>query len=224
MAALHSAGALATHALCVSEAPTTVLLLAIAYVCGSIPTGVLLSRRRGVDPRDIGSGNIGATNVARAAGVTTGVLTLVGDVLKGLVPVVLALRSGCAAPTEALTGLAAFFGHLYSCFLGFQGGKGVATALGVSLGLSPLATAIVVPVFVVTAALSRYVSLASLVGALTLPPVVIVLGYPPATVVASFVMAAMITIRHRDNIRRLRHGTESRIGGLDVSRADSGVA
>src|SRR5437870_2915467 len=102
-------------------------LIVVAYLCGSIPTGVLLSRRRGVDPRDIGSGNIGATNVARAAGPTAGVLTLVGDTLKALLPVLVAQRFGLGAGALALVGLAAFLGHLYSCFLGFDGGKGVAS-------------------------------------------------------------------------------------------------
>src|SRR5947199_8360762 len=98
---------------------TTVAVVVFAYLCGSIPTGVLLSRRRGVDPRDIGSGNIGATNVARAAGATAGLLTLLGDALKGLVPVLVAKSLGLASTAVAVVGLAASLGHLYSCFLGF---------------------------------------------------------------------------------------------------------
>ena len=109
-------------------------LVALAYLCGSIPTGVLLSRRRGVDPRDIGSGNIGATNVARAAGTTAGLLTLVGDTLKALLPVLVAKSLGLPSAAVALVGVAAFLGHLYSCFLGFDGGKGVATMGGRTAG------------------------------------------------------------------------------------------
>lgn len=139
-------------------------------------------------------------------------------------PVVLALYSSRSEPIAALVGLAAFFGHLYSCFLRFEGGKGVATALGVFLGLAPLATAIIVPLFAATAALTRYVSLASLLAALAMPLLVIALGYPPATAAAAVVIAAMITMRHRDNIRRLRFGTEARIGRRSASHVDSGIA
>src|SRR6185436_1482643 len=96
---------------------TPAALIVLAYVCGSVPTGVWLARRRGVDPRDIGSGNIGATNVARAAGKTAGFFTLVGDSLKGLLPVVLATSLGVSETGRALVGLAAFAGHLYPCFL-----------------------------------------------------------------------------------------------------------
>jgi glycerol-3-phosphate acyltransferase PlsY len=200
------------------------LLLAGAYVCGSIPTGVWLSKRHGVDPRDVGSGNIGATNVARAAGLTAGFLTLAGDALKGWLPVVVAARAGYAEPIVALTALAAFAGHLYSCFLGLQGGKGVATALGVLLGMAPIAMAIVVPLFVVTLALSRYVSLASLLAAAVTPPLLIALGHGRSTIAASVMIGVLIVFRHRDNIRRIRHGTEARIGFGRPSRIDSGVA
>ena len=183
-----------------------------------------MSRRRGVDPRDVGSGNIGATNVARAAGVTTGLLTLIGDAVKGLVPVLIALRSGSSEQTAALVGLAAFFGHIFSCFLRFAGGKGVATALGVSFGLAPIAATIVLPLFAVVAALSGYVSVASLAAAFAMPPLAILLGYSRATVGATMVMAGTIAVRHRDNIRRLRFGTEARIRRPESDHFDSGIA
>jgi glycerol-3-phosphate acyltransferase PlsY len=200
------------------------LLLLSAYLFGSIPTGVWLSRRRGVDPRDIGSGNIGATNVARAAGVATGLMTLAGDALKGLLPVVIAMRAGYGEPIVALAGFAAFIGHLYSCFLRLQGGKGVATAFGILLGLAPLTMAIVVPLFTLVAALSRYVSVASLLAAGLTPLVLIALRYPPATTAVGLAAGLLIIVRHRDNIRRLRFGTEARMGTARASRADSGVA
>ena len=199
------------------------LILALAYLCGSIPTGVLLSARHGVDPRDIGSGNIGATNVARTAGTRVGILTLIGDALKGLLPVLLAARLGFDEVTVALTGLAAFGGHLFSCFLRFRGGKGVATALGVLLGLAPFAMAIVVPTFVVIVAATRYVSLASMAMAVLTAPLLVVLGYPYSTIAAAMVMGLFIVVRHRDNIRRIRFGTESRIGSRRT-RADDGLA
>jgi glycerol-3-phosphate acyltransferase PlsY len=199
-------------------------LFAFAYLCGSIPTGVWLSRRRGLDPRDLGSGNIGATNVARTAGTALGVLTLLGDTFKGLIPVLLANLTGQREPLVALTGLAAFGGHLYPCFLRFRGGKGVATGLGVLLGLAPLAMTITLPLFAVIAALTRYVSLASLLTAAVTPLVLIALGYGTSIVLAAVTMSLFIFLRHRDNIRRLRFGTEARIGRKRPAPSDSGVA
>jgi glycerol-3-phosphate acyltransferase PlsY len=203
---------------------TLLVLLVFAYICGSIPTGVWLARRRGVDPRDIGSGNIGATNVARAAGNTAGALTLVGDVLKGLLPVALAAHLGVGDGARALIALAAFTGHLYPCFLGFQGGKGVAVALGVLLGLAPLGMAIAVPFFLLTVGVSRYVSLGSILTAALTPILLAALGYPSATVAVALVMGVCIGFRHRDNIRRMRFGTESRIGNRPSAFPDSGYA
>jgi len=199
-------------------------VMALAYLAGSIPTGVWLARRRGVDPRDIGSGNIGARNVARAAGNTLGVLTLIGDALKGLLPVLLAAHLGLGAGGCALVGLAAFTGHLYSCFLNFSGGKGVAIALGVLLGLAPLGMAVAVPVFLLTVAVSRYVSLGSILTAAVTPLVLALLGYPPTTTLVALVMGVGIAIRHRDNIRRMRFGTEARLGGRTSTFPDSGYA
>ena len=202
----------------------TLALVALAYLCGSIPTGVLLSRRRGVDPRDIGSGNIGATNVTRAAGATAGLLTLAGDVAKGLVPVLVARGAGLAPAQVALVGLAAFIGHLYSCFLGFDGGKGVATGLGLLLGLAPVGALLDVLVFLAAVALGRYVSVASLLAAAVTTPLLIALGYARAIVVTGAVTSAFVAVRHRDNIRRLRFGTEPRVGTARSTEVDSGVA
>jgi glycerol-3-phosphate acyltransferase PlsY len=205
---------------------TPVALVVLAYVCGSVPTGVWLARRRGVDPRDIGSGNIGATNVARAAGKTAGFFTLVGDSLKGLLPVVLAKSLGVSETGQALVGLAAFAGHLYPCFLGFQGGKGVAVTLGVLLGLAPLGMAVAVPTFLLIVALTRYVSLGSIIAAAVTPVVLLGLGYPYPTTLAALVMCLGIAVRHRDNIRRMRFGTEARVGTRARRSAfrDSGYA
>ncbi len=203
---------------------TLLALIVLGYLSGSIPSGVLLSRRRGVDPRDVGSGNIGATNVARAAGTLAGTLTLIGDLLKGLVPVLIARRIGLSHGAIALVGLSAFFGHLYSCFLGFGGGKGVATALGILLGAAPLGALILVGAFLATLALTRFVSVASLLAAALAAPLLLTLGYPAATVATALVTGALVAYRHRDNIRRLRFGTEPRVGVAKVSGFDSGVA
>jgi len=203
---------------------TLLALIAIAYLCGSIPTGVWLARRRGVDPRDIGSGNIGATNVVRAAGKTAGFLTLTGDTLKGLLPVALATHLGVGEQGRALVALAAFTGHLYPCFLSFQGGKGVAIALGVMLGIAPLSMAVAVPTFFLTVVVTRYVSLGSLLAAAVTPVAVAALGYPHPATLAALVMGIWIAFRHRDNIRRMRFGTEARVGGRPSTFPDSGYA
>jgi len=203
---------------------TLAVLIVLAYVCGSIPTGVLLARRRGVDPRDIGSGNIGATNVARAAGKTLGALTLVGDIAKGLLPVLLAHRLGVGDLGSALVGLAAFLGHLFPFSLEFQGGKGVAVSLGILLGLAPLGMMIVVPIFAVIVGVTRYVSLGSILAAALAPIVLAALAYPLPTTLFSLVTAVAIPFRHRDNIRRIRFGTESRVGSRRSAFPDSGYA
>lgn len=204
----------------------TFALLVFAYFCGSIPTGVWLARRRGVDPRDIGSGNIGATNVARAAGNAAGVLTLFGDTAKGLFPVLLATKLGFGDDARAAVALAAFAGHIFPCFLRFQGGKGVAVSLGVLLGLAPLGMAISVPIFLLTVAISRYVSLGSILSAAATPLVLLGFSYPAPTIFAATIMGIAIAYRHRDNMRRIRFGTEARVGGRSAypSFPDSGYA
>lgn len=186
--------------------------LVLAYLMGSVPVGVLLARAKGADPRTVGSGNIGATNVMRAAGKSTGILTLAGDVLKGLIPVVLASYGGQPRLIVAAAGLAAFLGHLFPLFLKFKGGKGVATALGVFLALNPLAVLISAAVFVAVCLAWRYVSLGSLVGVAVMPVLLYLLNSPDQYLYLSLVIGALIFIKHRDNIRRLIAGTENRMG------------
>ena len=189
-----------------------VAVLLAAYLLGSIPTGVLLARSAGIDPRRAGSGNIGATNVARTAGGRLGFFTLVGDALKGVLAVAVAHAASDAAWAPAAAGLAAILGHLWSVFLRFQGGKGVATALGVFLVLSPLAILVSVLAFAITARTFRYVSLASMVAAVTLALACLLTVSSPSVRVAAVVTSILILIRHRDNIGRLRAGTEPRFG------------
>ena len=186
------------------------LLVVVGYLCGSVPFGVLLARRAGVDPRIAGSGNIGAANMARTAGVGLGVMTLVADALKGALPALLARALTDPPALAAAVGVAAFLGHLFPVTLGFAGGKGVATALGVLLTLAPLAAA-AAAVFVLVVGLTRYVSLASVLAALAAPLLVVLLAYPAPVLAASLVMTAFIALRHRDNFRRLRAGTEPRL-------------
>src|SRR5215813_5048750 len=136
------------------------LVSVVAYLCGSIPTGVLLTRRLGIDIRNTGSGNVGATNVARSAGKKIGLLTLLGDALKGLIPVVMIRMLGLGEMALACAAVAALLGHIFSPFLQFSGGKGVATGLGVFLGLAPQAVLVALVIFIATFVASRIVSLA----------------------------------------------------------------
>ena len=185
-----------------------------AYLIGAIPIGWLVARAFGVgDIRRHGSGTIGATNVLRTLGWLPAVVTLLGDVLKGYAAVVLAARLTGGAPTAvAAAAVAAVAGNCWSVFLGFRGGKGVATGLGALLTLVPWATLAALPVFIVIVASFRYVSLGSLLGALCVPLGAAVLGYPLAYVLAALAVALIIVGRHHANIGRLLAGTESRLG------------
>jgi glycerol-3-phosphate acyltransferase PlsY len=191
---------------------------ALAYVVGSLPTGVLLARLANVDVRRAGSGNIGATNVARTAGSKLGLLTLVLDAAKGAVPVLVAGGlAGAAGRTpaevEALrltAGLAALIGHVFSLFLGFKGGKGVATALGAIVALAPLAALAAIVLFAAVFAVTRWVSLGSIVAAAGTPIVAAFAGYPVGLTATLTAMAIVILLRHRDNIARLIAGNEPR--------------
>jgi acyl phosphate:glycerol-3-phosphate acyltransferase len=187
-----------------------ILIVIAAYLIGSIPTGLLLGKAFGVDIRTTGSGNIGATNVYRTLGRKVGVMTLVGDCLKGLVPVVAAQQMGLPDLGIALVGLAAFLGHVYTVFLGFKGGKGVATALGVFLGLSPLAVLVTLAIFVLVLVKWRYVSLGSIVAAVAMPVIVAVLDRRISIIAVTAVISCLVIHKHRENIRRLQAGTESK--------------
>ena len=188
-----------------------IILTLGAYLIGSIPTGLLLARALGgVDIRTAGSGNIGATNVYRTLGRKIGIITLVGDCLKGLLPVVIARQMGVSIEWIALIGAAAFLGHVYTIFLGFKGGKGVATALGVFLAIAPLAVLCALAVFIIVILKWRYVSLASISAAAAMPVFIILLGNHPSVIAMTLVIAALVIYKHRDNITRLRDGTESK--------------
>jgi len=181
-----------------------------AYLLGSIPVGLVLARLKGQDPRKVGSGNIGATNVMRAAGKTLGIITLLGDILKGLIPTGLAILYGLSPVFVVAIGLAAFLGHLFPVYLRFKGGKGVATALGVFLALKPVAIPILLVVFIAVLLLWRYVSLGSLVGTALMPMLLLLFSAPVEYVVGSLIVGVFIYWKHRENIRRIMSGTESR--------------
>lgn len=189
-----------------------ILLIVFAYVIGSVPSGYILGKLRGVDVRAVGSGNVGATNVARAVGKSQGFITLIADAAKGYLPVLAALQLGQDSLTIALTAIAAFLGHLYPLFLKFQGGKGVATGFGALLALAPMAALVLVVVFALVAGATRIVSLGSLATAAAAPLSLWLFHQPPVVVAMGFVLGAMVVIRHRGNIQRLLAGTEPRFG------------
>lgn len=187
------------------------LIAAAGYLLGSVPFGVLMARAFGLgDLRKIGSGNIGATNVLRTGNRAAAALTLALDAAKGAVAVMVARAAGLGEDAAALAGLAAFLGHLFPVWIGFRGGKGVATFLGTLLALAPLAGVAACGTWLATAAVFRISSLAALVAAALAPLVMIALGAEGA--LAAAVMAALVFVRHRANIARLRAGTEPRIG------------
>ncbi len=195
------------------------VLPGLAYLIGSIPTGYLVTKcvARGADIRATGSGNVGATNVARVVGKGPGLLVLLLDVGKGLLAV--GLVPGWwpgAAPSMLLRlvmGVAVVVGHDYPCFLRLQGGKGIATTLGVLVLLLPPLAGVCVLVWVAVFLWTRYVSLASIAASLALPLGLVILGYPAPTVIVGSCLAWLAIYRHRANIRRLSLGQEPRFTG-----------
>jgi acyl phosphate:glycerol-3-phosphate acyltransferase len=192
------------------DAPSFVAALAVGYLFGSIPFGVILTRVAGLgDIRQVGSGNIGATNVLRTGHKGLAAATLLGDALKGTAAVLIGWTLG---PNEALlAALGAFLGHLFPVWLRFKGGKGVATFLGCLLGLQPLASLAFAAVWIAVAFVSRYSSLSALVASAVAPLVLWLLG-ESGMAATTAVLAALLWWRHAENIRRLLAGTEGRIG------------
>jgi len=188
-----------------------VIWIVAAYLVGSISFGIIISKVYGLpDPRTVGSGNIGATNVARSGKKSAAVLTLVGDAFKGWLPVWLALQSNMLMWVVACTGLAVFFGHLYPIFHRFKGGKGVATALGVMLGISGWLGLAALLVWILVFAFTRISSLSAIVAALLAPVFAWVLLSPyPDYLWMVVVMSVFLVWRHKTNIQKLLDGTES---------------
>ncbi len=209
---------------------TYILVGIAAYLLGSIPFGfllVLLVRKE--DIRSTGSGNIGATNVIRSGAKKLGALTFLLDVCKGFFAVWLASRlifaPGLASVplqnAEALAALCAILGHIYTIWLRFKGGKGVATALGVFLALAPLAAVLGLIIFVIAFAFSKYVSLSSILAAVAFPPAALLLPhkpYGPWLVVVIFLVPIIVIAKHHQNITRLFSGTEYRFGKPKVTQ------
>jgi len=188
------------------------LLTILSYLLGSVPSGFIIGALSGVDVRNAGSGNIGATNVARLLGKRLGLLTLLADLAKGFVPVMIAQKLDMSDLGIAQVAIAAFLGHLYPIFLRFKGGKGVATAFGTLLGIAPAATLVLLAVFTVAVIFCRIVSLGSIAAALAAPFALWALHYAAIFVMVSAFLGGMVILRHRENIKRLLDGTEPRFG------------
>jgi glycerol-3-phosphate acyltransferase PlsY len=200
--------------------------VAVAYLLGSIPTGYLVGRAKGVDVRKVGSGNIGATNAFRTLGKRAGTLVLLADALKGWLaacpmPVLVQKLVAPSEPADPATqeylqiiaGVVAILGHNYTCWLQFKGGKGIATSGGVLLALTPITFVAGLVAWIIVCAATRYVSLGSIAAALVLPVATwLAPPHSPRMIVVTGVMGALAIYKHKGNIERLLNGTESRIG------------
>lgn len=184
----------------------------LGHVCGSVPSGLwLVQAFHGIDIRNYGSKNIGTTNVFRTVGPKTAVLVLIVDAFKGILAVGIMSYFFHNPLLDVVTALGALLGHNYSLFLGFKGGKGVATALGLLIFMMPKVAVASFGIWLVCVLLTRYVSLGSIMAAIFTPPLAWYLGYPSAYVIFSVVAAFFVVLRHKENIHRLLTGTESKI-------------
>ena len=198
----------------------TILLMALAYILGSVPNALWIGKVfKGIDIREHGSRNTGSTNAARVLGAKLGILTLILDVSKGLVPTLMAILlkadffenlTRISNLDYVLVGICAILGHVFSIFMNFKGGKAVATTLGVFLILVPKAILFAAIVFFVVFAISRYVSLSSVLAAISLPIFIYFLYQQTIYVILGILIAILIAVKHRSNIERLKNGTESK--------------
>jgi glycerol-3-phosphate acyltransferase PlsY len=207
------------------------LLVVGAYLCGSIPVGVVVARLTGgVDPRTVGSGRTGGTNALRALGRRRAAVVVIGDLLKGAIPVLVARFVSGSAVVEVLCGLAAVAGAIWSVFVGFRSGRGVGTGVGTMLVIQPLAVLLALPVFIAVILITRYVSLGSLLGSAALVPAMLLIWavasgtVPPSYLVYTAIGVVLIWIAHRDNIDRLLHGTERKFDLGMLTGGGSGAA
>jgi acyl phosphate:glycerol-3-phosphate acyltransferase len=185
-----------------------ILLIVFGYLLGSIPTGYLIVKlKSGKDVRKVGSGNVGSTNTIRAAGKMTGGIVFVLDVAKGVIPTLIGLLT-VGFELAAFAGLAAVIGHLWPVFLKFSGGKGVASGFGVALVLEPIVALICITIWLIFAIITGYVSLASCIATALVAILAFITPMPLLSVLALFIMAALITWRHRENFQKIKNGTE----------------
>ena len=189
-----------------------IIVVTFGYLAGSVPFAFLLARRRGVDLRCTGSGNVGAANVLRTSGVPNAVVAMCLDAAKGAAAVLVAQRLSGGPATPVAAGLASIIGHLYPVWLGFRGGKGVATAAGAFVVIAPIAVAIAGAVFALAIWVTRYISVGSMAAAVTLAVTAAAADVPSPVAVGAVVTAVIIVQRHRGNLARLLAGTERRVG------------
>lgn len=196
-------------------------MLVLAYLIGSIPTAVWISKGFfGVDIREVGSGNAGATNTFRILGPKAGTVVMIGDMMKGFIAVKLSLLSGFGYETEQITnlqiflGLAAVLGHIFPIWADFRGGKGIATLFGMILGIQPLVAVSLVAVFVIILFLTRYVSLSSIIASIAFPVLILFIFQAPERSYQLFAIATafLVVLTHHKNINRLLQGNESKVG------------
>ena len=190
-----------------------VIIIVGAYLIGSVPFAFLLARRRGVDLRTAGSGNVGAANVLRTSGVSLAVAAMLLDALKGMAAVLVAEAASAGPATVVAAGLVSIIGHVYPVWLRFRGGKGVATAAGAFTLLAPVPLAIAAAVFAVAVVATRVISVGSLTAVVTLPIAAAFTETPQLVIVGALAAAIVIVERHRGNLVRILAGTERRVGG-----------
>lgn len=188
------------------------LLIPFAFILGSIPFGIIIAKVMGIDLKKIGSGNIGATNVLRSLGKGPAALTLLGDILKGTAAVAIGRYLSVGPAYEGIIGLSAILGHNFSLFLGFKGGKGVATSIGVLLIYSPQVAIFTLIIWVMVVLMTRYSSLGAIVAFGLLPVNVFLVDYSEIKLIISALITLLILLRHIGNIERLIRGTERKIG------------
>ena len=209
-----------------------ILVVLSAYLLGSIPTGFLVAKARGVDIRTVGSGNIGATNVFRILGKPAGIFVMLADAAKGWVAVIVVAKlvEGWFYPGAGplarewfaiCAGVAAILGHNYTCWLGFKGGKGIATSAGVLLALVPVPLLIILSVWIVVFSFSRYVSLASISASFVLPFTAWFVGSSSTIILVTAAVGALAIYKHKANIQRLLKGSENRIDFKNPSASDA---
>ncbi len=188
------------------------ILMLLSFLLGSIPVGLLIARAKGIDLRNRGSGNIGATNVMRTVGTREALITLIGDIAKGTIPVIAAWYVFPDATRVGLVGVSAVAGHDFSVFLKLKGGKGVATSLGVLLAYAPPVGLITAAIWITVFLFSRTSSLSALIAFTMLPLTMFFIDNAEGKFLISLILTVLIIIKHKDNIRRLRTGQEFRMG------------
>lgn len=186
--------------------------MACSFIIGSIPFGAVIARIRGLDIRKVGSGNIGATNVLRSMGKGYAILTLAGDILKGILAVLLGEYFMGSPDMAGVIGLSAILGHNFSVFHGFRGGKGVATSIGVLMVYSPKAALVTVILWLAVVFITKYSSLGAIISFAALPVNIFLLDYTKGKLIISVIIALLLILRHTGNIKRLINRTESRVG------------